>query len=836
MAAANLLAPAILLFFAVYVHSGLLNHHNLQDNDVNTIFAFNSSVRCNLVAIYYPNYKSVLHIGIHRPSKWRVRFSKSRIVYYSNTNAFFNYQYLHLCGDISSNPGPITQKTSKSCSVCTRTVASNHRTLTCDTCFLKTHIKCGGVTPKEYKQFQSSNNYSWTCPPCLEQLKQLPFAEVSNIDSSHSSIDPNEEQDTWSDFDKIANKHRTNVKIGHINANSIAGFKFHEIKSWLLSGRLDILIISETKLDATFPSSQFHIDGFRMCRKDRNIHGGGLMAYVRSDMCFSVLRQFKNLTVADLSTFRTEFITLKVKIAKSWLTIVGIYRPPNIPKYQWKLELSALFEASTTVTNDVIFLGDFNCDLMQPDKPPMDGRELCDLLDIYSLKNLIKSPTRVGKTSETLLDLVLTTNKDRMLTSGVVDVQISDHSLVYTILRISAPRLRSRKICMRSLKHFNHDLFVQDLYNIPFHIMDIFDEVDDKLFVFESLYTDIVNVHAPLKQVHVRGNQVPFMTETWRKAIRHRNMLWKRFSRERTDINYANYKIQRNKCTSLRRNAIKDYFRKKTEATESNPREFWDTYRPFLHSKKSKQANDIILKENDVIITDKKQIANAFNEHFIHITDGLVEISEQDFGTDCSAHPSIKSIYEQNVDQNMSSVNFRCTNQAEVEKILLNINSRKSPGHDFIQPKLVKESASAIARPLTMIMNDAIIQCRYPCRWKMGQITPLFKKDNELDKSNYRPVTVLPVLNNVFERLLASQLEEFYKDILSDFISAYRRKFSCETALLKLTEDWRQSRDNREIVAIVSMDLSKAFDTISHTLLLSKLKAYMVSVTVVVPF
>ena len=73
-------------------------------------------------------------------------------------------------------------------------------------------------------------------------------------------------------------------------------------------------------------------------------------------------------------------------------------------------------------------------------------------------------------------------------------------------------------------------------------------------------------------------------------------------------------------------------------------------------------------------------------------------------------------------------------------------------------------------------------------------------------KVNYRPLTVLPCLNNIFERLLASQLKDFFGKLLSDFISAYRKHYSCETALLRLTEDWKASRDNKEIVAVVSMD------------------------------
>ena len=86
----------------------------------------------------------------------------------------------------------------------------------------------------------------------------------------------------------------------------------------------------------------------------------------------------------------------------------------------------------------------------------------------------------------------------------------------------------------------------------PFHIIDIFDDVDDMLYAFEQFYTEILNEDAPLKQAVIRRNQVPYMTEEWRKEIRYRNKLWKKFTKNRTNTNYYLYKIQRNKCTAPR--------------------------------------------------------------------------------------------------------------------------------------------------------------------------------------------------------------------------------------------------------------------------------------------
>ena len=293
--------------------------------------------------------------------------------------------------------------------------------------------------------------------------------------------------------------------------------------------------------------------------------------------------------------------SIAVETSRSTSTV---YRPPSISKHQRTGELSSIFEEVSTLTETVFYTGDFNADLLNPDKPPKDGRNLLDLMEIFGLDCLITKATRKTKTSETLLDLILTGNKKKTLVSDVADTQINDHSLVFAILRSRAPRSRSRKICVQCFKNFNRDKFIQDLQMAPFSIVDVFDEVDD--------------------------NQVPYMTEQWRKAIRHGNKLWRLFISDRTDANYDHYKIQRNICISLRRKAIKEHFVKKSSEPE-NPREFWNAYRPFLHGK-TKQVNDIIIKENNVVISDKREIAELFNAHFIQIADDVPLMKETGYG------------------------------------------------------------------------------------------------------------------------------------------------------------------------------------------------------------
>ena len=128
--------------------------------------------------------------------------------------------------------------------------------------------------------------------------------------------------------------------------------------------------------------------------------------------------------------------------------------------------------------------------------------------------------------------------------------------------------------------------------------------------------------------------------------------------------------------------------------------------------------------------------------------------------------------------------------------------------------------------------HNESLDCRRPLSITVenGRVTPLFKKHDKSKNKYYRPVTVLPALNNIFKRLLSFQTSKFYSSIIivrfHFGIQASTYSWSCETSLIRLTDDWRRCLNNKEIVAVVSMDLSKAFDTIRHQLLIAKLRAY----------
>ena len=135
-----------------------------------------------------------------------------------------------------------------------------------------------------------------------------------------------------------------------------------------------------------------------------------------------------------------------------------------------------------------------------------------------------------------------------------------------------------------------------------------------------------------------------------------------------------------------------------------------------------------------------------------------------------------------------------------------------------------------VTGPITSLINKSIETSIFPYQLKVAQVKPLFKNKNyQLDKTKYRPVSVLPAISTFFERKIVYQLSSFFENHFHPFLSAFRSGYGCQTTLLKIIEDWKKALDDNKCVAAILMDLSKAFDCLSHNLLLLKLKTYGLS-------
>lgn len=515
---------------------------------------------------------------------------------------------------------------------------------------------------------------------------------------------------------------------------------------------VDVCGFSETKLDSSFPDTQFQILNYNLYRNDRNCRGGGVMVFIRNDI---PTRRRKDFESANF-----ESVVLQCTIGKKTWFIVNAYKPPKLASDTFEREFSFCVDKMLEVSDNIVLLGDLNCNML---KTP---NILTDMCDIFDLKNIVREPTCITKNSETLLDVILTSKPRSFINTLVADIGISDfHKLVATVMRSSLPKLAPRKIHYRSYKNFNEHSFLTDLEKAPFQICHIFNDVDDQIWACQSLFSDIVNKHAPLKCKIVKGKGAPFMNSELRKSIHRRNMLRNKYLKQKTNSNWENYRRMRNACVKIRKKSVKQYFQTRCTTANSNSSEFWKTIKPFLPSSSNSGPSNIILNENNTVVSAHMDIANIMNDYFVNVASDIgsnvPNLDLCNFNTPVEyvqgcvntfdKHPSITEI--QNLSNAMSSTkqfSFQHTNPATIFKSISNIDPKKSTGVDTIPAKLIKLSAHILSQELSPIFNETIDKCSFPLSFKRADVSPVFKKEDSLSKTNYRPISLLPCLSKNF--------------------------------------------------------------------------------------
>ena len=231
-------------------------------------------------------------------------------------------------------------------------------------------------------------------------------------------------------------------------------------------------------------------------------------------------------------------------------------------------------------------------------------------------------------------------------------------------------------------------------------------------------------------------------------------------------------------------------------------KKFWKTVKPFL-SDKTMVDDKITLLENDEIITDDLKIAETFNNFFSETVPNLNITTNSEILTDTSLiddpvlkaikkyekHPSIKMIKEKM--EQSKTFTFKKPNRAEIEKNVRNLDISKACQENDIPTKIIKENFEIFAEFIESNFSYNIEESEFPDRLKMADIKPIYKKISRNEKSNYRPVSVLPNLSKVYERILFEQISSFFENILSRHQCGFRKGFSAQHCLLRMIEKWR---------------------------------------------
>ena len=650
-------------------------------------------------------------------------------------------------------------------------------------------------------------------------MGKLPSSVIdTNPECGLENTSNSSQDNAFSELRSWSVKNKDKLKIATLNINSLRN-KIEDLRE-LVANNLDIIVVGETKIDASVSEASISIPGFehKSFRLDRNLRGGGIVTYVREDI------PSKRLHIDKLpDDIEGTFIEINLRKAK-WI-IFAAYLPPWQDKDYFFESVTKALDVYRAKYDNIILVGDFNTSESE--------QVLSEFLYEQDMSSLVSFPTCFKSVlNPSTIDLFLTNRPKCFQNTIGISSGISDfHKLVATSFKMACPKNKPIEKVYRDMKQFDRDAFRDDLWSK-------IGKLDEDYESFEDTFLSTLNKYAPIKKKILRANHKPYVTKAMRKAIMKRSELVTKYRKNPTDENLKAWKKQKNYCSNLYKRERKDYYDSLDMKNLTDNRKFWATVKPLFSNSTSTTSN-ISLVENEKLVTSEHEVAETLNKHFISSVKELVDkdSSSAYLIEECNLDDPVRKIIQKfrlhpsilKIKRNVSNANFSFKPFLR-DDILTEISKMKEDKSSTgIPVKILKDNADLLADKLTDILNKCLKTGIFPDKLKLADISPIFKAKDNTSKKNYRPVSVLNTVSKLFEKLLNKQFVTYIDQHLSQYLCGYRKGYSTQYALLSLIEKWKSYRDKGGFSAAILMDLSKAFDTINHELLIAKLHSYGVN-------
>jgi len=576
---------------------------------------------------------------------------------------------------------------------------------------------------------------------------------------------------------------------------------------------MDILAVCETWVPAEAPdaiSDCMVPAGYSVINVPRQggRRGGGVAVIYRDNL---------NITQCQLDTASTtfEFVVVRLVIGSVKFVIANIYRPPGTSISSFFEDMSNLYDAMCCEGGHPILVGDFNCPGDRPDE--VDTR-LATWVSCYNLTIINEGPTRLNYNGETSkLDVIIEPEGDRRLhPTDTIPVGFSDHNMItaqFKSTRLAAPLTT---YSFRNFRNLDIAAFKNCIRNSPSSTTPA-DNPDDQAEMLNVDLTAALDHFAPLC-IRTRRTSKPetrWLSPQAREAKRKRRRLERRYAKTKSERDRCAYRAACRSANDLITKSLSTHICNEVESAAENPRLLWKAVNRLLHPcaggswhdnlETNKLAEDLCSFFKNKVQMVKNKIASKL----------------------LSTHsPSAPIKCAQPLSSIMSS--FTPITPVDVEKLILAAPNKTSPV-DIIPVTLLKSCSAEVSIPIAHLANLSFSQGIFPSAFKIGLVTPLLKKPglDTSDLQNFRPITNLSTISKVMERLALSQLKSQIIDSpnFCPHQSAYRSSHSTETALIKITNDILSSIDVGSVVGLVGLDISAAFDTVNHGLLIDRLQS-----------
>lgn len=594
------------------------------------------------------------------------------------------------------------------------------------------------------------------------------------------------------------------ITFSLLNAQSVRN-KTANIMDYIVERKVDLLAITETWLKSNddavkaecLPSTYKISDYPRLNRS-----GGGLALIHRDDI------SVQEKEAGEKESF--EFAEWKLATKTSKVSLILVYRPPYSTKHPvttkvFFSEFSELLESVVLRPNPIIICGDFNIHVDEHDDP--DAKRLDDLLQSMGLQQKVCVPTH--KSGHTL-DLLITRKYDTLVCSTpIADEHLSDHCSVLCCLNNPKPKSTVKEISYRKLKDINLKSFKDDISSSAL-IAKTPTQLEDILECYNTTLSAILDKHAPVnKKILTIRPRVPWYNQEIRSAKRLRRQAEKQWRSVKSEQNRQEFKKHRNRTTYLMNKFRKEFYTNFVNEHSHNQRKLFIATKSLLNMNTDRPLPPC---------EDKTSLANDFGEYFIN---KIRKIRSQMDETNTSGEEDEPCLI------NTVLCIFNPVTEDTVKEIIKGSPS-KSCELDPIPTGLVKDCIDVLLPIITKIINLSLESGVFPGIFKKAIVKPVLKKAGlPLVPQNYRPVSNLSYVSKLLEKTVFNQITSYLNTNNLQPInqSAYRKCHSVETALLKVKNDILLNMDEQKVTLLVLLDLSAAFDTIDHGILIRRLKS-----------